>query len=171
MDQQITARATVSTSRRGTESSSLGIGNPTAAYAQSESTSSQRIDVTVLLASSSVACHDDKCLNDTRGHAAIDEIAEDFASPDRRDQASNVDRERRPAARLRLPSPKQPEPLAMPPNEGVGSHDREHGPPVDQPGEQDQRDADRIVGPTRPDAALSVERQLLPEEEILRRQL
>jgi hypothetical protein len=80
MDQQSTARATVSKSRKGAKSSSLGIGNPTAAYAQSESTSSQRIDVTVLLASSSVACHDDKCLNDTRGHAAIDEIAEDFAS-------------------------------------------------------------------------------------------
>jgi hypothetical protein len=59
----------------------------------------------------------------------------------------------------------------MPPNEGVGFHDREHGPPVDQPGEHDHRDAGRIVGLMRPDAGLSVERQLLSQEEILRRQL
>jgi hypothetical protein len=59
----------------------------------------------------------------------------------------------------------------MPADQGVWFHDREHGSPVDQPGEQNQRDPGRIVGSMPSDSTLSVERQLLPQEEILRRQL
>ena len=59
----------------------------------------------------------------------------------------------------------------MPPDQGVRFHDGEHASPVDQPCEQDQRHPGRIVGSTGSDATFSVERQRLPKEEILRRQL
>ena len=46
-------------------------------------------------------------------------------------------------------------------------HDREHRPPVNQPGERHQRDPERIIGTARVDAALLVKRQLLAQKKIL----
>jgi hypothetical protein len=59
----------------------------------------------------------------------------------------------------------------MPPNECVRFDNDEHGSPVDQPGEQNQRDARRIVGSAGSDATFRVKRQLLSQEEILGCQL
>jgi hypothetical protein len=50
-------------------------------------------------------------------------------------------------------------------------HDRQHGSPVDQLSEHHERDSRRIIGPAGFDPALSVECQLLPEKQILGRQL
>jgi hypothetical protein len=54
----------------------------------------------------------------------------------------------------------------MPPNQRVWLYDGEHPSPVDPPCEQDQCDPGRIVGSGR-DATFGVERQLLPQKEIL----
>ena len=59
----------------------------------------------------------------------------------------------------------------MPPDQRLRFHDREHGSPVDQPGEHDESDPCRIVSSAGFDAALTVERQLPAKKEILGRQL
>jgi hypothetical protein len=59
----------------------------------------------------------------------------------------------------------------MPSDQRVRLHDREHGSPVEQLGEQDERDPRRIIGTARFDLAFSIERQLLPEKQIFSRQL
>ena len=70
-----------------------------------------------------------------------------------------------------LPPPEEAESFAMPTDQGVRLHDRERGSPVDQPCEHDEDDPCRIIGTAGLDSALSIERQLLPEKEILGRQL
>jgi hypothetical protein len=58
----------------------------------------------------------------------------------------------------------------VPANEGVELHDGEHRPPVDEAGEQHERETGRVVGSARPRLAFDVERQLFAEEEVLGRQ-
>ncbi len=52
----------------------------------------------------------------------------------------------------------------MPPDQRVWFHDREHRPPVNQPGKRYQCDPERIIGTARFDAALLVKRQLLAQK-------
>ena len=59
----------------------------------------------------------------------------------------------------------------MPPGQRVRFHDREHGSTVGEPGEHHEGDPGRIISPTGHDLALLVQRQLLPEEQILSGQL
>jgi hypothetical protein len=58
----------------------------------------------------------------------------------------------------------------MPPDQRGRLHDREHGSPVDQLGEQDEREPRRIIGTARLNPTLSIKRQLLPEKHIFSRQ-
>ena len=58
----------------------------------------------------------------------------------------------------------------MPADQRVRLHDRERGSPVNQLGEHDEGDPRRIIGTAGFDSALPIERQLLPEKEILGRQ-
>ncbi len=58
----------------------------------------------------------------------------------------------------------------MPSDQRTWFDDGERGPPVNQPGQYDEREPCRIIGPAGPDATLHVESELLPKKEILRRQ-
>ena len=58
----------------------------------------------------------------------------------------------------------------MPPDQRLWFHDGERGPPVNQPSQYDEREPGRVIGPARSDTTLRVERELLPQEEILGRQ-
>ena len=49
--------------------------------------------------------------------------------------------------RPRLPFAEQAESFAIPPDQRGRLHDREHGPPVDHLGKQDERNPRRIIGP------------------------
>ena len=59
----------------------------------------------------------------------------------------------------------------MPSNEGVWADDRDQIPPRDESRKEDERDARRVVRPTRSDLAFEVARELLPQEQVLGRQL
>jgi hypothetical protein len=59
----------------------------------------------------------------------------------------------------------------MPPNQRVRCHDGEGGSPVNEAGEDDERDPCGIVDPTRSDTSFRVKRQRLSKEQILGRQL
>ena len=59
----------------------------------------------------------------------------------------------------------------MPTNQRVRLHDCEHGPPVDETREYDERDPRSTISATGLDLAFSVKSQLLAEKEILRDQL
>ena len=58
----------------------------------------------------------------------------------------------------------------MPPQERVGLYDGEKASPLDESGEHCERDPRGVVQPARRHVPLDVERQLLAQEEILRRQ-
>ena len=64
-----------------------------------------------------------------------------------------------------------PKLAAMPPNQRVGFHDREYGPPLDHAGKHHKRDPYGVIGTARFGPTLLVKRQLLPQEEILRGQV
>jgi hypothetical protein len=86
------------------------------------------------------------------------------------DQPLQVSRNRRPAG-PGLPSPEEPPAQAVPADQRVRLDDREQRTPVQQPGEQHERDARGRVGPPRLRVTLLVERQLCAEEQVLRRQM
>jgi hypothetical protein len=75
------------------------------------------------------------------------------------------------AGRPRFPPPKEPESFAMPMDQRVRLHDRQHCPPVDQTRQPHERDPRRILSATGFDLTFSVESQLRTEKEILRDQL
>ena len=86
-------------------------------------------------------------------------------------QSLDVRRQRWAAGRPRLPPPRETESFAMPADQCVRLHDRQHGPPVDQTREHHERDPHRIISAAGLDLAFSVESQLLAEKGILRDQL
>jgi hypothetical protein len=59
----------------------------------------------------------------------------------------------------------------MPANEHLWFRDDEGRSPVDEAGQDDERDPYGIVGPTRSDITFRVQSQLLSKEQILGRQL
>ena len=59
----------------------------------------------------------------------------------------------------------------MPPNERVGTHNRQQLPPLDESRQQDEGDAGRVVGALRSDLAFEVAGELLPQEQVLGREL
>jgi hypothetical protein len=65
------------------------------------------------------------------------------------------------------PSPEQPESLSMPSDQRLRLDDDQELAPLDQPGQPDERKSDRVIGSTRPDLPLDVQRQLLAKEQIL----
>ena len=73
--------------------------------------------------------------------------------------------------RPRFPSPEEPPTLTVPPDERVRLDHRQERAPLQQACEQDEDDSRRRIRPSRLDAALLVERQLLPEKQVFRRQL
>ena len=70
-----------------------------------------------------------------------------------------------------LPPPEEAESFAVPTDQGVRLHDRERGCPIDQVCEHDEGVPRRLIGTAGFDSALSIERQLLPEKQILSGQL
>jgi hypothetical protein len=56
----------------------------------------------------------------------------------------------------------------MRPNQRVRFHDGESGSPVNEAGEDGERDPCGIVGPTRSDTTFRIQSQLLSKEQILR---
>jgi hypothetical protein len=50
----------------------------------------------------------------------------------------------------------------MPMDESLGFHNLQNGMPVEQVGQQNQAEPDRIVQPPRPNSSLFIESQLLP---------
>src|SRR5262245_10627496 len=64
------------------------------------------------------------------------------------DQSPYVDRQPRSATWTRFPPPQQLKAFAMPANQRIWLHDREHLTPIDQPPQTDERDPRRIVGAT-----------------------
>jgi hypothetical protein len=59
----------------------------------------------------------------------------------------------------------------VPAHERVGLHNGQELTPVDELGEQDECDARGVIRPPRSDLTFDVTRELLPEEQILGRQL
>ena len=86
------------------------------------------------------------------------------------DESLQLPRNRRPSC-PRLPAPEEPPALTMPPDERVWLAHRQERAPVEQAGEQDKNHSRGRIRPSRFDAALLVECQLLAQEQVLRRQL
>jgi len=59
----------------------------------------------------------------------------------------------------------------MPSNQGVRLHDDQETLPVHESGQRHEHEPRRIVSPTRLHLPFDVQRQLLPEEQVLRREL
>ena len=59
----------------------------------------------------------------------------------------------------------------MPPHERVGPHNRQELAPFDESREQDECDSRGVVRAARSDLAFDITGKLLPEEEVLGRQL
>lgn len=59
----------------------------------------------------------------------------------------------------------------MPSNECVWADDRDQIPPRHESSKEYERDARRVVRPTRSDLAFEVARELFPQEQVLGRQL
>ena len=76
------------------------------------------------------------------------------------DQSLQIDWNRR-AARSRLPAPEQSPALAVPTDQRLRLDHGKECAPVEELGEEDQRDARRRVSPTRFRAPLLIQRQLL----------
>lgn len=74
-----------------------------------------------------------------------------------------------PASRV-LPTPEETEALAVPTDQGLKPHNHQSNSPIEPAAEQHQRQAGRIVGTSGLDLALLIERQLLAQEQILRRE-
>jgi hypothetical protein len=84
-----------------------------------------------------------------------------------RDQLLEVGWHARSALWPRFPPPEQAESLAMPANERLRLDHGEELTPINQPGQCDERQPRRVVGPPRLDLPLEVQRQLLAQEQIL----
>jgi hypothetical protein len=61
--------------------------------------------------------------------------------------------------------------ISVPPHERVGLHNRQELAPLDESRQEDECDAGRIVRPSWSDLSFDVARELLPQEEVLGRQL
>ena len=70
-----------------------------------------------------------------------------------------------------LQTPEKAKEIAVPPHERIGTHDRQQLAPFDTLRQEDECDPRGVVGAARSDLAFDVTRKLLPEEEILGRQL
>ena len=70
-----------------------------------------------------------------------------------------------------LKAPEEAKEISVPPHERVGLHNRQERAPMDESRQEDECNARRIVRPSWSDLALDITRELLPQEEVLGRQL
>ena len=84
-------------------------------------------------------------------------------------QLSQVGRELGSPAGLGFPAPKEAEPVAVPPDEGIRLNNDESTPPVEELAQEGHQKSGGVGGPARLDFALLEEDKLLSEEQILGR--
>ena len=84
-----------------------------------------------------------------------------------RDQLTQFRRNRRPSGRPRLPTPEQPESLAVPPKERLRLDDGQQTLPIDEPRKGDEREARRIIRTAWLRLPFQIKRQLLSQEQVL----
>ncbi len=89
-----------------------------------------------------------------------------IAAGQRSDQAREIRREAWPS-RAGPPAPEEAEGLPVPAEQGGRLDERHDLPPGKAPGQQDQREAQRVRRASRLHVTLAVERQVLAEEEVL----
>ena len=70
-----------------------------------------------------------------------------------------------------LQAPEEVKEISVPPDERTRAHNRQELAPFDKSSKQHERDTRRIVSSSRPDLAFDVTRELLPEKQVLGRQL
>jgi hypothetical protein len=71
----------------------------------------------------------------------------------------------------RFQPPEKAKEISVPPHECIGPHNGRELAPFDEPGEQDECHARGVIRSPRSDLTFDVTRELLPEEQILGRQL
>src|SRR5262245_11755943 len=94
----------------------------------------------------------------------------DWPSPSARSVAAGL-REYVDVPVLLIATARTTKPFSVPANQRVRLDDHQQLTPADQPRQRDQRDASRVGGGAWLHLSLEIQRQLLPQKQILRRQL